>query len=113
MWNSKLFDQWRSYCSLKTPVLLSFFAFWNIGFVIAVYGFGDGFGSPITAQSGVASSAVCLCVCGFSLVVAFSDNIRQKLIETKRAHNYRARDFYLLSVVTFVTGIGMLFFPGK
>ena len=111
MRNTKLFDQWRSFLSLKTPVLLVFFVLWNVGFVIAMFGFGNGFGSPITAQAGVVISIICLCACVFSLMVTFSKQIRQKLIEPRRAQNYRAKDFHILSFVTLALSICMLFFP--
>lgn len=111
MWNSKIFDQWRSYLSLKTSVLVIFLLAWNIGFLIAMYAFGNGFGLPITPKAGIAISIVCICACIFCLAVSCFPNIRSKLLEPTRAKDYRSQDFYLLSFVTFVLSIAMLFFP--
>ena len=111
MWNSKIFDQWRSYLSLKTSVLLAFFIIWNLGFVIAMYGFGNGFGAPITPQAGIVISLICMCTGIFSMVVVASSNVRQQLIEPKRALDYRAKDFYLLSFVNIILSLTMFFLP--
>ncbi len=112
MWNTKVFDQWRSYLSLKTSVLVAFLIIWNLGFVVAMYGFGDGFGAPITPNAGIVISVICICACIFGLIVSFSEKFRNNLLEPKRAHDYRVKDFYLLSFITFVLAVGMLLFPG-
>ena len=111
MWNSKIFDQWRSYLSLKTSVLFTFFIIWNLGFVIAMYVFGNGFGAPITPQAGVVISIICMCAGIFSLVVVTSSSVRQQLIEPKRAHDYREKDFYLLGFITIILSLAMFFIP--
>lgn len=109
MWNLKIFDQWRSLLSLKTSVLILFLLIWNLGFVVAMYGFGNGFSQPITPETGVVISIICICTCVFSLAVSFSSRIRAKLLATTRKQDYRAKDFYLLSFVTFMLSIVMFF----
>jgi len=111
MWESKIFDQWRSYLSLKTNILVIFFILWNTGFIVAMYIFGDGFGSPITPGAGIVISIVCFIAGIFGFSVAVSTNVRKRLLEPTRSDNYRKKDFLLLGFVGIGLAIAMYFIP--
>jgi polyferredoxin len=110
MLNGKVFDQWKSYLSLKTPVLIAFLMIWNLGILIGMYDFKSELNSVINTGSAVVISATCLCASFFGFSVAISEKLRNKLIEPKRAHNYSRKHFYLLGFVALVLAVGVLFF---
>ena len=110
MWDSKEFDKWRSYASLRTGVLLIFLVVWNLSFLFAIFVFSNGLDSSFSQRGGRIISGTCALTCIFCLVIIFSKTVRNHLIEPKRLHNYRARDFGLLAFITFTMSVGIQFF---
>ena len=110
MWDSNDFDQWRSYLSLRTEVLLIFFVVWNLSFLFAIFVYGNGLDSPFSLRGGMIISGICALTCVFCLTIIFSKSVRNHLLEPKRLHNYRAKDFYLLAFITFIISLGIQFF---
>lgn len=98
-------EQWRSYLSLKTPVLITFLIIWNLGILIAIFGFSSGFNTPISSNGGIVISITCLLACFFGFSVAISSKIRGKLIEPKRAHYYEGKYFYLLGFIALILAV--------
>jgi len=111
-YNSDLLEQLRSFASIKTSVLIAFIILWNLGFLIALYGFGDGFGYPMSPRGGIVISITCFSAFIFSACILFSPKIREKLLESSRAHNYREKHFYIFCLVSFSLSVVMLVVPG-
>lgn len=108
MWDSKIFDQWRSYLSLKTDILVIFFIVWNAGFLFSIYRNGWIFEFDDTNKLPV--SIVLLLASVFAYVVAFSNYAREKMIEPKRAHNFRKKDFYFLGFIALILCVAFYWF---
>jgi len=106
-----MFDKWKSFLSLKTSVIVTFLVLWNGGLIIAMSVFGDGLMSPITPKSGAAIAVICLLAGIFGFTVSISEGAREILLEPKRSHQFRKRDFYLLGFLGFALAAGMYFFP--
>ncbi len=108
MWNNKVFDQWRSYLSLKTSVLVTFFIIWNAGFLFSMY--RNGWAFEFEDANKLPASIILFLASVFAYVVASSNYAREKMLEPKRAHDFRKKDFYLLGFITLILCVAVYWF---
>ena len=103
--------EWRSFISLKAPVLIAFVALWNAGILYAMFLGGGGPRGGLTPVGMKVTGFVCVAASIFALSVAMSKSVQASFIAPARAQNFHSREFYFLAFVTGVLAISRFVFP--
>jgi archaellum biogenesis protein FlaJ (TadC family) len=109
MWTPDAVNQIQSYLSLKTSIVWSTVLLWNIAFIVAIIDSYSAENEAFTTQGAIIISVTLFSVCLFAIFVVSSKRFRNKVLEPKRAQNYRSKDFVLLIAVTLVLSLVMGF----
>ena len=103
--------EWRSFVSLKAPVIVAFVLIWNAGLLLAMHLGGGGLKGGLTPIGMKITGVVCLAACLFSLSVAASKSVQAALIAPSRAANFNSKEFYFLAFVLGALAASRFAFP--
>ena len=102
---------WKSFLSLKIPVIITFVVIWNAGFIYAAQ-LGEGaFSGGFTPLGMKITGMVCVAASIFSFSVAFIKPFQNMVISEARIQNFSVKEFYFLALVAGVLAISRFTFP--
>jgi hypothetical protein len=102
---------WKSFFSLKIPVIISFVVIWNAGFIYAAQ-LGEGiFSGGFTPLGMKITGMVCVAASIFSFCVAFIKPFQSMVVAESRLQNFSVKEFYFLALIAGVLAISRFTFP--
>ncbi len=102
---------WKSFLSLKVPVIVAFVVLWNAGFLYAMYMGGGGLAGGLTPIGMKITGYVCAAASLFSFSIAAIKPFRNMLLAKTRVHNFSVKEFYFLAFVAGLLAISRFVFP--